>query len=93
MKKADFIRKVANEKLEGGYTLGAVEEVFKATFETIAELVAEGDEVSVPSFGKFSRGFREARLGVNPSTGDAMEIPAMHTVKFKASKTFKDAVK
>ena len=93
MKKADFIRKIANEKLEGGYTLGAVDDVVKATFEAIAEIVAEGDDISIPHFGKFERIHKEARLGRNPQTGETIEIPSRYSVKFKASSAFKDAVK
>jgi DNA-binding protein HU-beta len=32
-------------------------------------------------------------MGLNPATGEKIEIPASKAVKFKASKSLKDAVK
>lgn len=50
------------------------------------------NEVDIHGFGKFSIAHRDARTGRNPSTGAAIEVPAKKAVKFKPSKTLKDAV-
>ena len=44
-------------------------------------------------FGKFSISERAARTGINPATKEKIEIAASKSVKFKASKALKDAVK
>jgi DNA-binding protein HU-beta len=48
--------------------------------------------VQLVGFGSFSTGARAERAGRNPSTGEAITIPAAKTVKFTAGKAFKDAV-
>ena len=51
------------------------------------------DTVDVFGFGKFSISERAARTGINPATKEKIEIAASKSVKFKASKALKDAVK
>ena len=53
----------------------------------------EDGVVDIYGFGKFSLSERAARMGLNPATGEKIEIPASKAVKFKASKSLKDAVK
>ena len=48
--------------------------------------------MQVSGFGIFEVKEREARMGRNPRTGEAMEIAASRTPTFKASKTLKDAL-
>lgn len=47
---------------------------------------------TVPGIGKLTIGKRKARTGRNPRTGETMKIPAGKVVKFRISKTCKDAV-
>ena len=44
-------------------------------------------------FGTFEAKKRGARVGRNPATKEAIEIPASTAPVFKAGKAFKDAVK
>ena len=46
----------------------------------------------VPGLGKLVLVDRAARVGRNPKTGEAIEIPAKKAVKFRVSKACKDAV-
>ncbi len=66
---------------------------------TAAELVqAITDELrstgkfAVPGFGTFSVRNTSARTGVNPRTGEKIQIQAGRTVRFKPSKVLKEAV-
>lgn len=59
----------------------------------LAELVAEGNDVTLPGVGKLEIRERDARNGVNPKTKEKIVIPAQKTVGFKACKALKDAVK
>ena len=52
----------------------------------------EGDKVQVSGFGTFETKEREARVGRNPHTKEAIEIPATRVPAFKASKALKDIV-
>ena len=58
----------------------------------LAEKLAEEFGCSF-GFGKFSISERAARTGINPATKEKIEIAASKSVKFKASKALKDAVK
>ena len=46
----------------------------------------------VPGLGKAVKAHRKAREGRNPQTGATIQIPAKTVVKFRLSKSFKDAV-
>ncbi len=58
----------------------------------ITNAMQSGDTVAIAGFGTFSVGERSARTGRNPQTGEAINIPAAKTPKFKAGKALKDAV-
>ncbi len=64
-----------------------------AAFECIANTLKDGGEVSITGFGKFEVAERAARQGVNPATGEKIEIAASKAPKFKAAKALKDLVK
>lgn len=59
----------------------------------IADLVAEGNDVTLPGVAKIEIHERSERNGVNPATGEKIVIAAHKTVGFKACKRLKDAVK
>jgi len=46
----------------------------------------------LPGLGKLVLVQRKARTGRNPATGETIKIPAKKVVKFKVSKTAKDAI-
>jgi len=67
-------------------------EVLNVVLDEITRAVAKNDSVALIGFGTFSVRERSARMGKNPQTGEAMEIPASKTVGFKPGKKLKDAV-
>ena len=52
---------------------------------------AKGD-FTLPGIGKFATVKRAARIGRNPRTGEVLKIAARKSVRFSATKAFKDAV-
>ena len=64
--------------------------------ETLAELayseVKKNGEFVVPGFGKMVKVKRKARMGVNPATGEKIQIAAKTVVKFRLAKAAKEAV-
>lgn len=95
MNKTELISKVvevlANNEVK--VTKKAMSEYVDTIFNVIADSVAAGDTVSVSGFGKFEVTERSAREGRNPATGEAIHIEASKSPKFRASSTFKAAVK
>ena len=89
MRKPDLAAAIA-EKAE--LSKDKANDVLNAVLDEITGAVAKGDSVSLIGFGTFSVRERSARMGKNPQTGEAMEIPASKTVGFKVGKKLKDAV-
>lgn len=90
MNKTELIKAVATAT---EMTNKAAGEVVEAVFETITNELAEGNEVSIFGFGKFSTSVRAAREGRNPSTGETIQIDETTVPKFSAAKALKLAVK
>ena len=67
-------------------------EIVDAVFNTVKDELAAGKTVDIAGFGKFSVKESAARSGVNPATGEKIEIAASNRVVFKVSKTLKDCV-
>ncbi len=75
-----------------GWTKKDATEAVNYVFDEITNVVVKGGEASINGFGKFERVSKKARTGLNPATGEKIKIKASKAPKFKASKTFKDAV-
>ena len=68
------------------------ERAVNAMLETVAESLKKGEKVQLTGFGIFEVKDREARVGRNPHTKTAIQIPATRTPAFKASKALKASV-
>ncbi len=54
--------------------------------------VKKNGEFVLPGFGKLVKVHRKARAGVNPATGEKIQIAAKTVAKFRLSKMAKEAV-
>ena len=89
MNKTELIAAVAEAT---GISKKDAEQAVSATVDTIIEAVTNGDKVQLVGFGTFEQRQRNARTGVDPRTGNKIEIAASKVPAFKAGKAFKDAV-
>lgn len=89
MNKKELIDLISNKS---GLTKADSEKAFSAVFESLTELLAQGDSIVIPKFASLSVKSRPARNGRNPSTGEMMEIPASKAVSFKTSSKLKEAI-
>lgn len=64
------------------------------TMDTLVQLAYKEakNKFTLPGLGKIELKNRKKRMGRNPRTGEAMEIPAKRVVKFRVSKQAKDAI-
>ena len=69
------------------------EDMVNAFEAIITSTLKKGDKVTLTGFGTFEARKRKARQGVNPQTGAKIQIAATTAPKFKAGKSFKDAIK
>ena len=51
----------------------------------IGAAIQRDGKVTLPGFGTFTVRFQSARVGRNPQTGEAIDLPASVTVGFKPS--------
>ena len=70
-----------------------VKAVVDGVFDHITEHLKRGDKVQISGFGSFEVRERAARQGVNPSTGEEIDIAASKAPAFKAGKSLRDSVK
>lgn len=83
---------IANVSDKSGVAKDQVEDVINAFTKVVSDTLVEGDKVQLTGFGTFEVSERAAREGRNPKTGETVHIEACKVPKFKAGKTFKEAV-
>jgi len=88
--KAEFVDQVADE---AGLSKGDAGSAVDAFLDVVQETLKRGGEVNFTGFGKFSVADRGARQGVNPQTGERIQIPASRVPRFSAGSALKKAVK
>ena len=90
MNKSELVEQIAQRS---GLSKDQAGEALGATIAAIEEGLAAGEEIAITGFGKFSVAHRNAREGVNPSTGQRIQIAATKAPRFSAGSKLKDAVK
>ena len=68
------------------------ERVLNAAIDAITAALVKGEKVQISGFGIFEVKARDARVGRNPVTREAIQIPASKVPAFKAGRALKDAV-
>ena len=89
MTKAELIDSIA---AKADLQKATAERIVNAIFDDIVGALKNGDKVNISGFGTFQVSDRKARVGRNPKTGEAIQIEASRTAKFKAGKGLKDAL-
>jgi DNA-binding protein HU-beta len=88
--KSELVEQIAQRS---GLSKDQAGEALGATIAAIEEGLAAGEEIAITGFGKFSVAHRGAREGVNPATGERIQIAATKAPRFSAGAKLKDAVK
>jgi len=73
-----------------GVDAGTARKAVEAVCAIIVEAAKKGEEVNLPSFGKFKVKESAARQGRNPSTGEPIAIAASRKLGFSPAKQVKD---
>lgn len=87
--KDEFVRRMAKK----GYTLKDCNQIVDDVFDTICEVLADGDGVMFRGFGCFDVRDRAARTTTSPSTGEKIDIPATRGVHFAVGANLKRYVR
>lgn len=87
--KSDLVALVAKDL---DLTKKNVEDVLNTTFNSIKQILANGDKLNIIGLLGFSVSKRAARKGRNPKTGKEIAIPAKNVVKVKVGKALQESV-
>lgn len=77
---------------KSGLTKKDVKNLLDVLTELAYKEVKKSGEFILPGFGKMVKAKRKARTGVNPATGEKIQIAAKTVVKFRLAKAAKEAV-
>lgn len=94
MIRSELIQKIFDENQElppeRRLSQREVERLVNTIFEEITDALASGNRVELRGFGAFSVKKRDARVGRNPRTGEAVEVEEKHVPFFKTGKLLRD---
>lgn len=88
MIRSELVQKLADENQ--GLTLHEVEKIVDLFFEEIVDRLASGGRVELRGFGAFTTRSRDARIGRNPRTGEAVSVGAKRVPYFKPGKEMRE---
>jgi integration host factor subunit beta len=88
MIRSELIQKIADDNPH--LFQRDVERIVATVFEEITGALANGDRVELRGFGAFSVKKRDARMGRNPRTGEAVPVDAKAVPFFKTGKLLRD---
>jgi len=88
MIKSELVQKIAEDNPH--LYQRDVERIVSTVFDEITAALARGDRVELRGFGAFSVKTRDARVGRNPRTGEAVEVPQKTVPFFKAGKELRE---
>ncbi len=90
MTKSELVEQVADR---AEMTRSDASKAVDAMISTVEDALRRGSEVTVSGFGKFHVSQRAPRAGVNPRTGERIQIAASRVPRFTAGSALKSAVK
>lgn len=88
MTRKDIVKKVVGLGLTNSRAKMAVE----AVLQTINEGLSKGDKIKIAAFGTFYVKNKPARQGMNPKTGEKIQIPAKKYPAFRASPELRNKI-
>ena len=91
--KNDFIKAIKeNMAKEINLTNDQVKALYETFVHIVKDTVNAENKLVLSGFGTFKKRNLKARKGVNPKTGQKIQIKASKTVSFKAAGAFKKAL-
>jgi DNA-binding protein HU-beta len=89
MNKTDLIGKIA---VNSGLSKKDSEKALEAAIDSITGALASGEKVQIVGFGIFDVKERAPRIGRNPKTKEAINIPATRVPQFKPGKALREVI-
>jgi len=90
MTKADIVDHVYDNL--GGLSKKESAEIVELVFETLKQILEQGEKVKISGFGNFVVREKKARIGRNPQTGTEIRISPRRVLTFKPSQILKNTL-
>ncbi|MBP5479517.1 MAG: HU family DNA-binding protein [Bacteroidaceae bacterium] len=89
MNKSELVSAIAEKS---GLSKSDSKKALDGVLEAITDALKAGDKIALVGFGTFSVSERPERKGINPTTKQAITIPAKKGAKFKAGADIDNAI-
>ena len=89
MKKIDLIEEISKQSM---ISRSESKRCVEAILDEISLAIVSGERVEVRGFGGFYKKHRKGRIGINPKTGEKVEVDEKFVPFFKPGKFLKKAV-
>ena len=90
MNKSELINELSEETT---FIKKDVARVLDSLTRIIGRTLKKGEKVSITGFGSFWPSLRPERVGINPSTKQRINLPAITVPRFKPGKNLREVVK
>ena len=90
MNKSELIDSLSEETT---FSKKDVARVLESLTRIVERTLKKGEKVSITGFGSFWISNRPARKGINPSTKERINLPAVNVPRFKAGKNLREVVR
>ena len=90
MTRSDLVQELAARFHQ--FTQRDAEYATKAILDALGEALVRGHRIEIRGFGSFSINHRLPRVGRNPRTGEAVQVPSKRVVHFKPGKALRHTV-
>lgn len=91
MNRAELVETL-RQRLGTNVSRAEAERALRGVLESVKLGLRRDRQVQLVGFGTFRVSERKPRAGVNPRTGEPMQVPGGPTIKFSAGKTLKNRV-
>lgn len=88
MTRAEFIKLLATKCPE--LLFSDTDRGVRAIIEELTVALSEDKRIEIRNFGCFTTKTSEARIGINPRTGEKTEFASHKVVRFKSGRNFKE---
>ena len=89
MTKSELIKKIHHDN-DLNYV--EIEKIVNAVLNEISIGLIEDGKVVLTGFGTFEKYYQDGYSGVNPSTGQKLEVPGSYKIRFSTSKKLKEVI-
>ena len=90
MTRSDLVQELAARFHQ--FTQRDTEYAAKAILDALGEALVRGHRIEIRGFGSFSISHRLPRVGRNPRTGEAVQVPSKRVAHFKPGKALRNTV-